>query len=157
MIFAFSAFLVFLACVIIVKGKLKKSPVDLSSKSVTKLGIKGVYLALVSLMLGVAAGFFGLGGGILLVPMLILIIGMPIRLASNISIMVMVMTSSVALAIHLWQGHVPLFYSLLSLVGIIPGAFIGSRVKERLPEKVMRRILVSAMLLIASIMFFGAS
>ena len=53
---------------------------------------------------GVLTGFFGVGGGFLLVPLLVLAFGLSMRAAVGTSLLAIALSSSVALAAHLASG-----------------------------------------------------
>ena len=55
---------------------------------------------------GVLTGFFGIGGGFVIVPALVLLLGLPITLAVGTSLLVIALTSGAALAAHLASGSI---------------------------------------------------
>jgi len=55
---------------------------------------------------GVLTGFFGVGGGFVIVPALVLLLGLPMPVAIGTSLLVIALTSVSALAAHLASGSV---------------------------------------------------
>ncbi len=96
-----------------------------------------MHLSLVLLLLivlgAVAAGLLGslvgLGGGVLIVPMLTLAFGLPIRYAIGASIIAVIATSSGAAAAyvrdHLTNLRIGLFLEMATTVGAMSGAFLA--------------------------------
>lgn len=88
---------------------------------------------------GFASGFFGIGGGAVMVPVMVLVAGIPMHLAVAASMFMMIFTSISAASTHLLLGNVLLEYSLLLAIGIIGGTQIGARIARRLRAKWLRR------------------
>lgn len=78
---------------------------------------------------GVLGSLVGLGGGILIVPMLTLAFGLPIRYAIGASIIAVIATSSGAAAAyvrdHLTNMRVGLFLEIATTIGALSGAFLA--------------------------------
>jgi uncharacterized membrane protein YfcA len=79
---------------------------------------------------GVLGSLVGLGGGVLIVPLLTLAFGLPIRYAIGASIIAVIATSSGAAAAyvrdHLTNMRVGLFLELATTVGAMSGAFLAA-------------------------------
>src|SRR5437763_1436351 len=82
-----------------------------------------------SLLAGVLGSLVGLGGGVLIVPMLTLLFGFPISFAIGASIISVIATSSGAAAAyvrdHLTNMRVGMFLELATTTGAISGAFLA--------------------------------
>jgi hypothetical protein len=98
-----------------------------------------VTVGLVLLVGGAAAGLFGsllgLGGGILLVPLMTLAFGLPLREAVAISLVAVVVTSSASTAVYL-ERHVAnlrlgMTLELFSAVGALAGGLLAFMLEER--------------------------
>jgi len=84
----------------------------------------------------VAAGFLGaltgLGGGVVLVPMLVLLFGVDIRYAIGASLMSVIATSSGAAAAYVREGYsnirVGMFLEIATTLGALSGAVVATRV-----------------------------
>jgi len=79
-------------------------------------------VAAVGLATGVLTGFFGVGGGFVIVPALVLLLGLPLTLAVGTSLLVITPTSAAALAAHLASGTVDWAIALTFTAGAIAGA-----------------------------------
>jgi len=85
-----------------------------------------------SILSGFASGFFGVGGGVVMVPVINLAMGVPIHLAVATSMFLMIFTSLSGVATHLAIGNVLPDYALFLAGGVIVGAQIGARVARRM-------------------------
>jgi uncharacterized membrane protein YfcA len=77
---------------------------------------------------GVLTGFFGVGGGFVIVPALVLLLGVPLTLAVGTSLLVIALTSAAALAAHLASGSIDWADALTFTAGAIAGGLAGRRV-----------------------------
>ena len=112
-----------------------------------------VVFLLIGLLVGAAGSFFGLGGGFLLVPILLLM-GFEAQQAVGTAFAVIVMISISALLAHSHLHHVDYRLGIIIGVGGIIGAQIGARMVEFVPTVVFQRIFALILVLIAAKMFF---
>ena len=92
------------------------------------------------LLVGAMTGFFGVGGGFVIVPVLTLWLATPFRRAVATSLVIICLTGLAALASHLLTGAKPDVATTAILAcstGV--GALAGTLVGERLPQAVLRR------------------
>jgi uncharacterized membrane protein YfcA len=108
---------------------------------------KGV---LVSLVVGVLSSLFGIGGGIIHVPFLIVALGLPVHVATATSHFVLSISALVGAATFLALGHVDLGTTALMGVGILAGAQVGARASVGAPGERIRRILAGALGLVGA-------
>ncbi len=94
---------------------------------------------LLGLGVGVLTGFFGIGGGFLIVPALTLGLGLPIRLAIGTSLAVITMNALAGVVGYLGGGTVDWSLTLLVSLGAVGGALVGSRLATSAPERQLRR------------------
>jgi len=96
----------------------------------------GIY-ALAGVVVGVFSGLFGVGGGILMVPFLLLVAGYTQQQSQAISLAAMVITALTG-AVRYFQGGtlttgmIPVAAALA--IGSIPGAAAGATIAQRLPK-----------------------
>ena len=112
-----------------------------------------IYGFLVSLGSGVLGALLGLGGGVILVPLLVFLLHVPIHIASGASIIAVVATSSAAASTYvrneLTNMRLGMFLELATTLGAITGAFLTSVISESL-----LRIVFGLSLLYASATMF---
>ncbi len=92
---------------------------------VTLLGLT-VILALGALLAGFLGSLTGLGGGIIIVPLLTLGFGVDIRYAVGTSLIAVIATSSGAAAAYVKEGFTNLRVGMLLEVGTVTGALAGA-------------------------------
>lgn len=86
----------------------------------------------VTATVGFAAGLVGAGGAFLLVPLLIGVVGVPVREAIGSSLAITALAATSGVAGKLLTGQVPLAPALAVALGAIPGAQLGAAVSRRL-------------------------
>ena len=100
-----------------------------------------IYRGLVLLFFGgVASGLFGIGGGLIVVPILASIVGLPMHIAVATSMLTMIFTSISGASTHIMLGHVLLEYAAPLLVGIVIGAQLGARTAKQLRPVSLERV-----------------
>lgn len=88
---------------------------------------------------GVMTGFFGVGGGFLIVPALVLVLGFPMRLAVGTSLVIIAINSAAGLLAHLAGGGVNVPLALLFIGGGFVGATLGGRLAGQIDEAKLAR------------------
>jgi uncharacterized membrane protein YfcA len=95
---------------------------------------------LIGLAGGVLSGLFGIGGGLIIVPALILLLGMTPKQAAGTSLAALLLPVGILGAIEYWRaGYIDVRLALLLAVGILIGAFIGARLAIGLPNELIQR------------------
>jgi uncharacterized membrane protein YfcA len=89
-------------------------------------------LALIGLVSGVFSTVFGVGGGIVLVPLLIALVALPPHAATATSLGAILVTASAGALLYAVRGDVRLGYALLVGVPAVAGAIIGTHLQQRL-------------------------
>jgi hypothetical protein len=84
---------------------------------------------------GVFAGLFGIGGGVVVVPGLVLWLGLTQQQASGTSTATIVVSSATALLAFGIAGNVDWRTAAFLLVGSVVGAWIGARLTRRIDER----------------------
>ena len=101
--------------------------------------------------LGFVTGLLGVGGGFLVVPVLILALGLPVHVATATGLLVLAVTSVVALVARLGVGLTvdPAVAGWL-VGGTVVGAVLGVRLSGRIPAAVLRTSFAVLLLLVAA-------
>ncbi len=89
---------------------------------------------------GLLSGLFGVGGGVVIVPLLVLALGVDQRRAAGISVAAILPTAIVGAVTYASAGKVDWVAGALLAVGVIGGAQIGSYLLSRLPITTLRWI-----------------
>ena len=113
------------------------------------LGLAGVGVAV-----GFFSGLFGVGGGIIMVPLLILTLGLSQRLASGTSLAAVLPTSVAGLIGYASGGNVDWVAGGVLALGAVGGSLFGTWLMHRIPQRLLRWIFVVFLALVAVRMFF---
>ncbi len=110
-------------------------------------------LILAGLAVGLMTGFFGVGGGFVIVPALALFVGLPTRQAVATSLVVIVINCAAGLAGHLTLGFGIssglVLIVILFAAGGAAGSFVGARLAGRWPESTLSRVFATIVTAVA--------
>src|SRR5207302_6674152 len=98
----------------------------------------GMAFGAMGLVAGFASGLLGVGGGIVMVPVMSGILGMPLKRALGTSLAIIAFMVIPGTAVHAALGHINWTIFLWLSIGVIPGAAIGSRWTIRARERTLR-------------------
>jgi uncharacterized protein len=94
------------------------------------------YLAAgVGVVAGLLSGLFGVGGGIVLVPLLVLVVGLDPRRAAATSLAAVIPIAVFGLLGYAVRGQVDWVLGLFISLGALLGTLLGTRLLARLPER----------------------
>ncbi|HLE88777.1 MAG TPA: sulfite exporter TauE/SafE family protein [Candidatus Limnocylindria bacterium] len=97
-------------------------------------------MALIGLAAGVLSGLFGIGGGVIIVPLLMLVLGFTAQQAAGTSLAALLLPVGLFGAIQYWQaGQVNVLNAAMLALGLLIGAFLGARLGLALPSEVVQR------------------
>lgn len=107
-------------------------------------------LAVVGLTTGFLSGMFGVGGGFVIVPALVLFSGMLIHKAVATSLLVIVLVSISGVVSHFAAGRgISLEVTGLFVLGGVIGMSLGGLVSKRLPAPVLQRVFATGIIAVA--------
>ncbi|MFX0108869.1 MAG: sulfite exporter TauE/SafE family protein [Candidatus Hodarchaeota archaeon] len=89
---------------------------------------------------GIVANLLGLGGGVIIVPVLSMIMGLPMHAAAATSMFTMIFTTSAGTVQNILSQSVDIFYALALGIGMLTGAQIGSRLATRVDSVRLKHI-----------------
>ena len=107
-------------------------------------------LVTVGTLAGVFSGLFGVGGGTVIVPLLVLWLGYGEREATGTSLAAIVLVASVAAAIHGLYGNVDLVKGLLIGVPAVGGVLAGTWLQQRISQRAIS-LAFAGLLVVAAI------
>lgn len=94
----------------------------------------------IGLLAGVLSGLFGIGGGIVIVPLLIFFVGLTITQAAGTSLAALLLPVGVLGALEYWRGgFVDIGFAAVLAVGLLLGAYVGARLGISLPVETVQR------------------
>jgi uncharacterized membrane protein YfcA len=97
-------------------------------------------VGLIGLVLGFLTGLFGVGGGFLIVPALVLLLDFPMPVAGATSLLVIALNSLSALLGRWPLPGLDLGLAVSLLVAGLVGTTLGSKLASKLPDKTLRQI-----------------
>ncbi|MHB8960691.1 MAG: sulfite exporter TauE/SafE family protein [Candidatus Limnocylindrales bacterium] len=95
-----------------------------------------------SLFAGLVSALLGVGGGIVKVPTMHLLMGVPLKVATATSNMMIGITATSSAVIYLLRGQLDPFVAGPTALGVFAGAMIGTRVAHRIDVRVLRWLFV---------------
>jgi uncharacterized membrane protein YfcA len=99
-----------------------------------------ILLALQGIGVGLLTGIIGVGGGFLIVPALVLVAGLPMRLAIGTSLLVITMNALSGFAGYL--GNVDIDWNLVAWFTVVAavGSIVGTIISKRVPQRRLRQV-----------------
>jgi uncharacterized membrane protein YfcA len=101
---------------------------------------------------GVISSLFGVGGGIIFVPAMLLILGLTMQRAAATSQLSLLLTSISGVFTHSYLGHPDYVHAVALSVGAFAGAQVGARISRATKETILQQLL-GIMLMAVAIVF----
>ncbi len=105
---------------------------------------------------GVLAGLFGVGGGVIMVPLQLLLLGVVIKAAIQTSLGAIVITAAAAVAGHALKGNVLVVEGLLLGCGGLLGSQLSTRFLPKLRDRTIHFAFRAMLLLLSGYIFWQA-
>lgn len=151
---AFGLLLLYPAAMML-RGRQPREIARLFRRSMASEGYSLVEIFLLGLGAGLASGFFGIGGGIVMVPAMAIFLRLDIVEAVATSLFVMGPSALIGALQHLFQGNLHLNLALPLILGIIVGAQLGPRLSVKMPQSRLRQLFGLVLLYSAVNMVLG--
>lgn len=121
-----------------------------------KLSVKKIALCLlIGLIAGLASGYVGVGGGFIMVPLFISLLGIMMRQASGTSLVAVTILAIPGVVEQGLLGHIDYIAGIAMAVGSIPGAVIGASLIRKVPERKLRFVFGAFLLISAVVLLFN--
>jgi uncharacterized membrane protein YfcA len=86
-----------------------------------------IQLLIIGLVAGVAGGMFGIGGGAIMVPAMVILLGMDQKFATGTSVAAQILPIGILSAkVYYDNGKLDIKYALLIAVGLVIGNYFGA-------------------------------
>lgn len=156
MLFLFSVLMIVAAIAMLCRAGRKPSieAVDASEEQYAVQDWGKVLLA--GAGVGVLTGLFGVGGGFLIVPALVIVLGIPMRLAVGTSLLIIAINSIAGLIAHLQFGGISVLTTTLFVGGGLVGTVAGTALAGRVPETRLQQIFACGVVVVAVYLAFKA-
>jgi uncharacterized membrane protein YfcA len=113
-----------------------------------------VRLAAIATAAGAFSGLFGVGGGSIIVPLLVLWLGYEQREATGTSLAAIALIAALAAAVHAAYGNVDLAKGLLVAAPGIAGVLAGTALQQRISERAVAGAFVVLLIVSAAVLVF---
>jgi len=108
------------------------------------------------LVAGIASGFLGIGGGIVIVPALVFLFGLTQHQAQGTTLALMIPPIGLLAALKYYaEGNVKVSIAAFVCVGFFIGGFIGASFVQKIPDVVLKRIFGVVIFIISIKMIWG--
>ena len=114
-------------------------------------------LILIGLAAGFLAGLLGIGGGVFMVPAMVLILGFDQHIAQGTSLLVIIPAALTGSYTHYRKGRLVLRDALTLGAGGIVGAFLGAVLALSLDDELLRKLFAGFLLIVAARMLLPMS
>jgi uncharacterized protein len=109
-----------------------------------------IILVIIGFIAGIAGGALGLGGGIIIVPALIFILGFTQHQAQGTSLAVLLFPVGILGVINYNKnGYVNFKFAIILIIAFVLGSYLGSIISINLPAKTLKKIFGVFLLLIS--------
>lgn len=116
---------------------------------------KVVCCLVIGLGAGLASGYVGVGGGFIMVPLFISLLGIMMRQASGTSLVAVTILAIPGVIEQGLMGNIDYVAGIAMAVGSIPGAVIGANLIRRIPERKLRFVFGTFLLISAVVLLLN--
>lgn len=109
----------------------------------------------VGLAAGLLSGFFGVGGGFIMIPMFLALFSMPVKMALGTSLLAVACIAIPGTLTHLYLDHVRFAVALPMVLGAIPGSILGSKIALKTKDSSLKKAFGYIMLAMATTMILS--
>ena len=107
-------------------------------------------LVIVGLLAGMLSGLVGLGGGVIIVPALVFLLGFSQHQATGTSLCILLLPAGIFAVMNYYKkGYIDIKVVLLMFTGFLVGGWLGSKISLSIPESTLKKIFAIVLLLIA--------
>jgi uncharacterized protein len=112
-------------------------------------------LILIGLAAGVLSGMIGIGGGIIIVPALVYVLGFSQQQAQGTSLGLLLLPVGILAVLNYYkQGYIDIKVVGIMCITFVLGGWLGSKISLSLPQETVKKIFAVVLLLVAGKMLF---
>lgn len=116
-----------------------------------------VGLLMIGLSAGLLSGVFGIGGGILIVPALMYLLGFSQKLATGTSLAILLPPVGIAAVWEYYKhGNVDLRAALIIALMVLVGSWLGARIAAQLDAKILKTLFGVFLVMLGGYIIFDA-
>ena len=115
-----------------------------------------VTLLIIGILAGVLSGLVGVGGGLVMIPLMIVLLGYSQHEAQGTSLAVLAVPVTLLAAYNYYsEGYINWKFTLIIAAGFVLGGFFGSKLAISVDQAMLKKIFGVILLIAAFKMFFG--
>ncbi|MDF2422423.1 MAG: sulfite exporter TauE/SafE family protein [Nitrosopumilus sp.] len=131
-----------------------RKKIETKEKTISKQMI--IFAIGVSFFAGIISSFFGIGGGIIFVPLMVVGMGMAMKKAAPTSQMILLFASLSGVIVHSLLGHPDFLQAGMLSIGSFIGGLVGARLSIDIKERYLQILVVLVILIAAAKLFFDS-
>ena len=109
-------------------------------------------VAAIGILAGFLSGYVGVGGGFIMVPLFMAMLGVPMRLASGTSLLAVCILAIPGAVEQGILGNIDYLVGIATAAGSMPGAVLGASLVKRVPERALRFAFAAFLLVVAVVL-----
>jgi uncharacterized membrane protein YfcA len=138
-------------------GLLDTTYTDSRTGALVSYGVHNLPLGMVaSFFAGNISGLLGIGGGVIKVPIMTLVMGVPLRAAIGTSNFMIGIEAATSAIIYYQHGYINPSIAIPTALGVLVGAQIGTRIGGRVRSQLLKQIFQALLVLFGLVMFIRA-
>ena len=115
-----------------------------------------VFLVIIGLLAGLFSGLLGVGGGLVMIPLMVVLLGYSQHEAQGTSLAVLAIPVTFLAAYNYYtEGYVNWKFALIIAVSFLIGGFFGSKLAVSIDKELLKKIFGVILIIAAIKMFFG--
>src|SRR5579872_1453328 len=112
-------------------------------------------MVIVGVLAGMLSGLVGLGGGVIIVPALVYLLGFSQHQATGTSLGILLLPAGIFAVMNYYKkGYIDIRVVLLIFTGFLVGGYLGSKISLNIPEGTLKKIFAVILVLIAGRVLF---
>jgi len=112
-------------------------------------------LAIIGLAAGILSGMIGVGGGIIIVPALVFVLGFTQQQAQGTSLGLLLLPVGILAVMNYYkQGYIDVKVVAIMCITFVAGGWLGSKIALSLPQETVKKIFAVILILVAFKMLF---
>ena len=116
--------------------------------------MRWIFIGIIGIAGGWVSGLFGVGGGVLFVPLLVLLLKLDVHLAIGTSLAAIVPTAFIGASRHFAEGKMDFRMALLLAFFAMAGAWLGAGLSLQMDVVLLRRVFAVFLIFLAARLFW---
>mgnify|MGYP001580316564 CR=1 FL=1 len=115
-----------------------------------------ISLLIIGVLAGILSGLIGVGGGVIMIPLLVFVLGYSQHAAQGTSLAVLAIPVTFIAAYNYYsEGYINWKFALIIALGFLVGGYFGSKLAISINQSMLKKIFGVILLIAAIKMFFG--